>query len=124
MSTDARRFTSLWMMQAVPRPAAVAVEAVVEAARAVAAVAVAVLVAFLPFPEREPELQAQRPDVGLYPLHPRLLEAVEAQVRAVVLAEAAVVAVAAALKPFLVAAVAPRFPVSRSLTCCWLPVLM
>jgi hypothetical protein len=116
MSTDARRFTSLWMMQAVPRPAAVVVEAVVEEA----AVAVAVLVVFLPLRERE--LRPQRPDVGLCPLHPRLLEAVEAQVR--VVAEEAAVAVAAALKPLLLAAVAHRFPVWRSLTCCWLPVLM
>jgi hypothetical protein len=103
------------MMQA-PWPAA----AVVVVAAVVAAVAVAVLVAFLPFPE--PELRPQRPDVGLCPLHPRLLEAVEAPVRAVV-AEALAVAVAA-LKPLLVPAVAPRFPVWRSLTCCWLPVLM
>ena len=144
MSTDARRSTSLLIMQVVPLPLPVAalLVVVVVVEQAPGLVARQAQVEELPVPEREPEPELHRPqvdaellppeqpelhqavDVELCPLHLRVPEVVAVVAVRVLPAEEEAAVDAAAVRPVPVAAVVPRFPVRRFSIYCWLPVLM
>ena len=143
MYTDARRSTSLLIMQVVPLPLPVAalLAVVVVVEQAPRLVARQAQVEGLLLLEREPELHRpqvdaellppeqpelhQAVDVELCPLHLRVPEVVEVvAVRALLAGEEAAVDAAAVRPVRAVVAAVPRFPVRRFSICCWLPVLM